>query len=107
MEEKRSAEEQASLELKDVEAQVMVDVAHQYRRLIEARKEVEVARLSQSAAAELLRVARDRYGVHEALLSEVLKVQSSLADADHRLTRALLDLATARADLEKATGEDP
>jgi outer membrane protein TolC len=106
VQEKRRVEEQALLELNDVEAQVKVDVAHQYRRLIEARKEVEVARLSQSAAAEMLRVAGNRYGVREALLSDVLKVQSNLADADHRFTQALLDLATAQADFEKALGEE-
>ena len=104
--EKRLAEQQASLELKEAQAKIMVEVANQYRRLLEARKELEVADLSQSAAAELLRVARNRYSVREVLLSDVLKVQSRRADADHRLTQARLDLATAQADFEKALGEE-
>ena len=106
VEEKRLAEEQASLDLKDVEDQIIIEVGHQYRKLIEARKEVEVARASQSAATELLRITRNRHLQREALLSDVLRVQSSLADADHHFTQALLDLATAQADFDKAAGVD-
>jgi outer membrane protein TolC len=105
-EEKRLAEQQAALELKETEAKVKVEVADRYKRLIEARKEVEVAALSQSAADELLRVARNRYGVREILLSDVLKGRSRLADADHRLTVARIDLAKAQADFETALGQD-
>jgi outer membrane protein TolC len=106
VEEKRMAEEQASLDLKDVEDQVTIEVGHQYRKLVEAHKEVEVARALQVSAAELLRVTRNRHLQLEALLSDVLKVQSSLAEADNRFTQALLDLATAQADFEKALGAD-
>src|SRR5262245_10840613 len=104
--EKRQAEEQARLELKDAEALVIVDVSHQYRRLIEARKELEVARLSQSAATELFRVTRNQFTQRYALLSDVLKVQSGLAEADHRFTQALLNLAATQADFAKSMGED-
>jgi outer membrane protein TolC len=105
-EEKRLAEEQASLDESDIEAQIIVEVAHQYRKLIEARKEVEVAQASQSARRELLRVTRNRYGQRDVLLSELLKAQSGLVEADNRFTQALLDLATAQADFEKAIGGD-
>jgi outer membrane protein len=105
-EEKRLAEEQASLDESDIEAQIIVEVAHQYRKLIEARKEVEVAQASQSARRELLRVTRNRYGQRDVLLSDVLKAQSGLVEADNRFTQALVDLATAQADFEKAIGGD-
>jgi outer membrane protein TolC len=105
-EEMHLAEEQAVLQMKDTEAQIIVEVAHQYRKLIEARKEVEVAQATQSAGRELLRIARNRYGQHDVLLSDVLRAQSGLADADNRFTQALLDLATAQADFEKALGAD-
>jgi outer membrane protein len=105
-EEKRLAEEQASLDENDIEAQIRVEVAHQYRKLIEARKEVEVAQASQSAGRELLRVTRNRYGQRDVLLSDVLKAQSGLVEADNRFTQALLDLATAQADFEKSLGVD-
>ena len=100
------AEAQAALELKDTEARVMADVAHQYRRIVEARKAVELAQALQSFSTEALRVARNRYVQREAVLSEVARLQASLAEANHRYTQALMDLATAQADFEKAMGRD-
>ena len=46
VETKQDAEAQAALELKDMEARVMTDVAHQYRRIGEARKESSSRRRS-------------------------------------------------------------
>jgi len=106
LETKRAAEAQAALELTEAEALVMVDVGHQYRRIIEARKELDLARALQSASKEAFRVARNRYLQREAVLSDVVKVQSSLAEADHHYTQALMNLATAQADFEKAIGRD-
>ncbi len=103
---KQDAEVQAALEIKDTEARVMADVAHQYRRILEARKELELARAFQSSNTEALRVARNRYVQREVVLSEVAKLQSSLAEANHRYTQALTNLATAQADFEKAMGRD-
>jgi len=102
--EKGLAAEQASLDVKDTEARIIVEVAHQYRKLIEARKQVEVAQATQLARRELLRVTQNRYGQRDVLLSDVLKAQSGLVEADNRFTQALLDLATAQADFEKALG---
>jgi outer membrane protein len=104
---KQDAEAQAALELKDIEARVRAEVAHHYRRIVEARKELELAQALQSSSSEGLRVARNRYAQREALLSDILKVQSSLAEANHRYTQALMNLATAQADFEKAIGRDP
>jgi len=72
----------------------------------EAKKEVEVTGRLQSAAQELVRVTLNQYAQKAALLSDLLKAQSNLADVHHQATRALLDLATAQANLEKAIGED-
>jgi outer membrane protein TolC len=105
-EEKRLTEEQASLDENDIEAQIIVEVAHQHRKLIEARKEVEVAQASQSARRELLRVTQNRYGQRDVLLSDVLRAQSGLVEAGNGFTQALLNLATAQADFEKALGVD-
>ena len=103
---KRDAEGQASLELQDTEARIKVDVAHQHRRILEARKSVELARTLQAANVEALRIARNRYVQRDAVLSDVVKTQSSVADANHRYTQALLDLANAQADFETALGRD-
>jgi outer membrane protein TolC len=106
VEEDRQAEEQASLQLKDAEALVIVDVSHRYRQLIEARKELEVTTAMQSAARELVRITTNQFTQKQALLSDVLKAQSGLTESDHHFTQALLDLATTEADFEKAIGED-
>lgn len=107
VDEARLNEEQASLQLKDTEAAVVIEVTHRYRELAEAKKEVEVAERLQAAAQEFVRVTRNQYMQKAALTSDLLKAESSLADADHGVTRALIDLATAQADLEKAIGEEP
>ena len=106
IDEARSSEEEVSLQLKDTEAAVVIDVTHRYHQLLEAKKEVEVMERLQSAAQELVRVTQNQYTQKAALLSDLLKAQSNLADADHQAIRALLDLATAQADLEKAIGGD-
>jgi len=103
---KQDAEAQAALDVKETEELVRADVAHHYRRIAEARKELQLAQALQASTTEGLRVARNRYAQREALLSDVVKVQSSLADANHRYTQALMDLATAQADFEKAIGRD-
>jgi outer membrane protein len=101
---KQDAEAQAALELEDTEARVMADVAHQYRRIVEARKALALAQAFQSSNTEALRVVRNRYMQREVVLSEVFKVQASLTEANHRYTQALMDLATAQADFERAMG---
>jgi outer membrane protein len=106
VETKREAETQAALELKEAEALVMVDVGHQYRRIIEARKELDLARALQSSSTEAFRVTRNRYIQREAILSDMVKAQAGVADADHHYTQALMNLATAQADFEKAIGRD-
>jgi outer membrane protein TolC len=103
---KRDVEQQATLAVADAEDQIRIDVAHQYRRVLEARQEVEVAKLLQIESTESLRVVRNRYAQRDALLSDVLKTQSMLADADHRLVQALLNLATVQSDFDKAIGSD-
>jgi outer membrane protein TolC len=103
---KRDAEEQARLETQDTEAKIKADVAHQYRRILEARKEVELAGALQAANTESLRITRNRYMQREAVLSDVVKTQWSVAEANHRYTQALMDLANAQADFEKALGRD-
>src|SRR5262245_22214083 len=106
VQQKRDAEAQAALALKDIEAQVIADVAHHYRHIVEARKQVELAEALQAASAEALRITRNRYVLREAVLSDVVRTESSLAEANHQYTQALMDLATAQADFEKAVGRD-
>jgi outer membrane protein len=75
---KRDAEAQATLELKEAEALIMVDVGHQYRRIIEAQKELALARALQSSSIEALRVTRNRYLQRETVLSDVSRCSPAL-----------------------------
>ena len=62
--------------------------------------------LAQEAAREKLKVTTNRYQQKAALLKDVLEDQERLADADRQQQQALLSAWTARADLERALGED-
>ena len=53
-----------------------------------------------------VKLASYRYHVQTVLLKDVLQAQTSLASADYEYQKALLSFWTAKADFEKAMGED-
>jgi outer membrane protein TolC len=57
-------------------------------------------------AAESLRVAQRRYQEQFSLLRTVLDAQTALEAANAEYQRSLAELWTARADYERALGED-
>jgi hypothetical protein len=89
--------------LKDAEALVTVDVGHQYRRIIEARKELE-------PPERFSRRASKRFAWRETDTSNVRRVERrrqraiGLADADHHYTQALTDLCDGTSRFEKGSG---
>jgi outer membrane protein TolC len=104
--EKKCAAEEARLKAKEAEELAAVEVARDVRKLDETRRLLDAARLSTSAAKERLRVAKNRYDASAALLSELLRAETTLADASRKESEALLSYWTARADYEKSHGED-
>jgi outer membrane protein TolC len=62
--------------------------------------------MGQETARENVRLRLTQYDVQAALLSDVLQTQSSLADSDSQYQQALAAFWTARADFERALGED-
>ena len=104
--EKSMAVEQTVAELHETEAQVLVDVNTRFRQLQEAAASLRVAQLAVEEAREKLRVAGDGYRLQTVRLDQVLQAQSGVSSADTQYQRALSDYWAARADLEKATGED-
>jgi outer membrane protein len=106
LDEKGKTVEQAKASLVETENQVQIDVNSKHRKLQQTRLQLRIAQLSQETARENLRVSTNKYRVQAALLSDVLKTQTALADADQQYQQALVSFWTAKADFEKAIGED-
>jgi len=104
--EKEKAVEQAKNGLKETEDQVLIDVGDKLRKLQQSGQALRVAKLAESSAKENLRVSTGRYKFQAVMLSDVLQSQASLAEATHDYQSALLAFWTAKAEFEKAVGED-
>jgi len=104
--EKELAVEQAKNGLKETEDQVLIDVGNKLRKLQESGQALRVAKLAENSAKENLRVSTGRYKFQAVMLSDVLQSQASLAEASHEYQSALLAFWTAKAEFEKALGED-
>jgi len=98
--------EQAKNELHEAESLVLIDVSDKFRKLQQTRQALVVAQLEKDTARENVRVNTNKYKLTAALMSEVLQSQASLAEANHRYQQALLSYWTARAQLEKAMGDE-
>jgi outer membrane protein len=103
---KNKAIEQAKTSSSDLGSQILIEVSSAFRKLQESRAAVKVGQLRKETEREALRVALDKYKQRAALLKDVLQVQAASADANNRYQQALLSLWTARADFEKAIGEE-
>lgn len=98
--------EQANNSLHEAESMVLIDVGDKYRKLQQTRQALVVAQLTGQTAAEGLRVNTNKYKLTAALFSEVLQSQASVAEANHRYQQALLGYWTAKAEFEKALGDE-
>jgi outer membrane protein TolC len=97
---------QASNSVKEMEAQTAAEVNSQHRKLQETYSLLQVNEMARETAREKLRIMTNRYAQKAALLQEVLQAQASLANANNQYSQALLAFWTAKADFEKAVGED-
>ena len=104
--EKDKAVEQAKNGLKETEDQVLIDVGDKLRKLQQSAQSLRVAKLAENSAKENLRVSTGRYKFQAVMLSDVLQSQAALAEATHEYQSALLAFWTAKAEFEKALGED-
>ena len=91
--------------LREARSNVLIDVNEKIRSLEEATMLIDVSILDQNAARENLRVVMNKYKVDATLLQDVLEAESRLEDANSKYQKAVLDYWTARAELEKALGE--
>jgi outer membrane protein TolC len=104
--EKDKTIEQAKERLREAESRVLIDVSDKFRKLQQTRQALVVAQLAEQTAQETLRINTNKYKLTAALLSDVMQSQTTLAEANHDFQQALLGYWTARAEFEKALGED-
>jgi len=97
---------QAHLAQKEAEGAVLVDINDKYRQLRYRRGELRVARLTQETSMEGLRVVKNKYAVQAVLVKDVLQAQVSLEQANAEYQQALTAFWNARADFERAVGEE-
>ena len=98
--------EQARSTAQEAEDRARIDVAQRFRKVQETRLLVETERLGREAAREKLRVATSRHREDAALLKDVLEAQATMSGAQAQYDRALLTFWTAKADFQKAIGEE-
>ena len=106
IEQKTIAEHQAALSEEDARDQVLLDVDSRFRKLGETRALLAVAETAREAEQEKLRNQTEAYSQQAILLSDLLQQQASFATAEDQYRQALLAFWTARADFEKALGEE-
>ena len=104
--EKKLTSDQAAIQLRDAESRVLIDVNSRFRKLRESSEMLRVAQLSQKASRAKLQVVTFKYRFESVLLKDVLQAQTALADSDYQYQQALLSFWTAKADFEKAIGEE-
>jgi outer membrane protein len=106
MDEKERGIEQSQLNLTETRTQVAIDLDNRYRKLREARASLKVAQLGQEAEKEKLQVVLEQYKQKTVLLSTLQTEQASMAQSAAQYQQALSNFWSARAEFEKALGED-
>ncbi|MEM9257006.1 MAG: TolC family protein [Pseudomonadota bacterium] len=88
-----------------LEEKIHIDVSRAFNATSDAAGFVEVAKLSQAAAQEKLRVLVNEYRQQSALLKDVLDAQTDLERADSEMIHAQLGVWKAQAELQRSMGE--
>src|SRR5882724_12579486 len=100
------AEQQAELTVEDTPEQILLEVNSNFRHLRESRAHLAVTGALRDAEAEKMRNQKEAYSQQSILLSDLLKQQSSLADAEGQYHQAVLAYWSARADFQKSLGDE-
>ncbi len=104
--EKVIAVEQSKLSLDDTKAQILINLDTQFRALHEARVAVSVATAKKEASTEKLREVTQKYAQQTALLRDVLQQQSAVEGSNAEYNEAMAKFWTAKANFQKAIGEE-
>lgn len=106
VQQKTIALEQSKQQLEETKAQLLVNVGSQFRALQEARAAVSVAKVAQDAAREKLGETTSQYAQKTTLFREVLQQQAAAEGADAQYVQAIAAFWTAKANLDKAIGQE-
>jgi outer membrane protein len=98
--------QQSHYQLQETQAQVMVDVDNNFRKLEESRSLLEVTQAGRDAANEKMREVNDQFKHSAVLMRDVLQQEASVANAEHDYEQSLLGFWNAKAAFEKALGEE-
>lgn len=98
--------EQARNSVADAESAIIVEVNDGFRKLRQYRGQLRVARLEQETATENLRVVQEKFKLQALLMKDVLQAQAGQEQASSSYRQALASYWTAKADFERAIGED-
>lgn len=104
--EKQHALSQAQNALEDKKSAAAVEIAARVRRVEESAAQIAVRRLESAAARERLRVTRTKFHQQAARLDEMFNANAALAQTAAHEQEAISAYWTARADYEKAIGEE-
>jgi outer membrane protein len=91
---------------RETESKTLIDVDSKFRNLQASRGQLKASRATQEAAREKLKEKMDAFKNDNALLKDVLETQTRLAQANSEYQKSLSGFWTAKADFEKATGEE-
>jgi outer membrane protein len=97
---------EANNSLADTENQIVMEVNTRFRQMQESRQLLKVAKLAQTQARANVQMVSYKYRLDAVLLKDVLQAQTVLANSDYDYQKALLAFWTAKADFEKAIGEE-
>jgi outer membrane protein TolC len=103
---KVDAEKQAQLSIESVREQIQQEVDSTFRRLREAKELLTAAQAARDAEAEKLRNEMEAYSHQTIVLGDLLQQQSSVASAEDQYRQGVLAFWRARADFERALGEE-
>lgn len=98
--------DQSQYQLKEAQSKVLLDVDNRFRKLHESRVLLDVTQAAQLAATEKLREVTQKYQQQSVLLRDLFQQQAAVVSADSDYEQALLSFWNAKADFEKAIGED-
>lgn len=104
--EKKLSVQQSENSLKDAESMVLMEVNAKFRKLKESADQLRLMQMTQKTASANLQVALNRYEQRSMLYKDVLRTEATLTDASTKYQTALLSFWIAKAEYEKALGEE-